>query len=293
MKKNIGKILAIIGGLILVIGIVFAVQEKFGDSTDKKNPSIDHNDKEPTEDFENKKIEELQPEEQTKEEINELVDALFKEDVTRTKLEEIIGQPIENYYIFYGKDSYIRTLGSDISGLDQYKKKQSELAKNLESKIKDNFDVQIKEYIVSADGAIVQKLTYRVYYYQQFVLDYDFLVNELLQYTDLDLDNITDGNMTQEDQIKIYKIQIKSLEIMSNYFNDYKNDNEIKEYEIIYRKGDNEILNEYLSLFINFNGGFYNNQNLSSSTRENRVKSYINDAISSGQLDTNDPYKLK
>ena len=92
----------------------------------------------------------------------------------------------------------------------------------------------------------------------------------------------------------MYKIEIKALEIMSNYFDDYINDNEEKEYTLMYRKANNgSIVNEYFSLLINFNGSFYNNEKFSINTREQRVKGYISEAISSGQLDTSNPYKLK
>ncbi len=292
MKKNIGKILLVIGGIILIIGIVFVVQEKLI-TPNSPNPPIDDNDPNPDKDFEDKEIEEIQTEDKTKNEINELLDAIFEKDISKEKLSKITGQSVDNYYIFYGKDSYIRTLGSDISAPDQYKKKQSEYATKLENKIKDNFDVEATEYIVSADGAIVQRLTYKTYYYTYFIQDYAYLVDELLNYTDVDLGVTAFRELTKEEQEKIYKIQVKALEIMDRHSDKYINKKETKEYELIYRKGDNSITNEYFSLFIVLNGGFYNNTDFSSNGREQRVKTYINEAISSGVFDKSNPYKLK
>lgn len=295
MKKNIGKAILIVGILILIIGIIFVVQEKFASSpkipnqpVDEGNP-INPGDKDQI----GGDIEDVQTEEKTEEELNKLVDALFNDDTTKDYLSELTGVTVDNYYIFYGKDSYIRTLGSNISGLDQYKKRQKEYATTLEEKIKDNFNFEIKDYIISADGAIVQRLEYQTYYYNYFVQDYSYLTSELMKYTDVDLEAVEERNLTNEEKEKIYKIQIKALEIISNYFDNYQNDNEIKEYEIIYRKEATGIVNEYFSLFMNFNGCFYNNAQLNETNREQRVKSYISEAISSGQLDTSNPYKLK
>lgn len=284
MIKKIGKIIAILGALIVIIGIIFALQKKLAPTPNNKDDEEDY--------FEDKKIEEIQTEEKTTKEINELVDALFKEDVSKEELEKITGTKLSNYDIFYGKDSYLRTIGNNINGLDEYKTKQNEYINSLETKIKDNSDVQIKEYIVSADGAIVQNLTYKTYYYDYFINDYNYLVKELIKYTNIDLNATEEKPITKEEKEKIYKIQIKALEIMSNYFDDYKNESEIKEYQLIYRKDDKKVINNYFSLLINLSGKFYKNKKFSSDSSEKRIKKYIEEAISSSKLDVNNPYQL-
>jgi hypothetical protein len=296
MKKNIGKAIAIIGGLILIIGIVFIAQEKFQSPTPQNPDQGSEGGKpgKPGGEYVGGDIEDIQTEDKNQEEINALVDAIFNYDAGQKKLNELTGKTVDNYYIFYGKDSYIRSLGSDMSGLDQYKKKQKEYAASLEKIIKDNFELETTNYIISDDGAVIQDLKYRTYYYSYFIQDYTFLADELLKYTDVNLGVIAYREYTKEEKEKMYKIEIKALEIMSNYFDDYINDNEEKEYTLMYRKANNgSIVNEYFSLLINFNGSFYNNEKFSINTREQRVKGYISEAISSGQLDTSNPYKLK
>ena len=300
MNKKLGLIGLIIGILVLLVGVVFIINDK--EETPKDNPSQDNPSDKPGEEEKDKPIKDIQTEEVTKKEINELIDTLFKDNVTKKELEKIVGTNIENYYIYYGKDSYVRTgFTFNLKGLEEYDKKLDQYADKLEKVIKDNFEVVTNEYIVSEEGDIIQRLRYKSYYYICFINDYMSLRDKLLTYTDLNIEQINLGNMTEEDKIKVYKINVKALEIMSNHFDDYKNNNEYIDYELFYTKKDTIITNDYFSLLINLSGNFYKNASYATeqerikleNDRFNRVKNIFDKAVASGNFDTSNPYKLK
>lgn len=296
MKKNTSKILLIIGSVILIVGLIFVIQEKF-QSPEPQMPSQDDTGENPNKPGGSGQIggdiEDIQTEEKTQEELNELVDVLFSSDVSKEKLEKLVGSNIPSEYVYYGKDAYLRNIGSDFKDVEAYHKKRNEYAKQLENYIKDNFAFEILEYIVSDDGAIVQTSTYRTYYYVSFIKDLQSLTSELYKYSDLDMEELVMREPTSAEQVKMYKLRIKALEIMSNYFENYVNDEETVEYTLIYRKENGKLRNDYYSLLINFAGEMYKNEKISDTNRNVRINSYISEAISSGQLDTSNPYKLK
>ena len=295
MNKKLGLIGLIFGILFLLVGVVFIVNDK--NDTPKDNPSV-----KPGEDDKDKPIKDIQTEEVTKKEINELIDTIFTEDVSEKELEKIVGSNIESYYIYYGKDSYIRTgFTFNLKGLEEYDKKLDQYADELERIIKDNFTVTTNEYIVSEEGDIIQRLRYKSYYYICFIKDYMALRDKLLTYTGLNMEQINLGNMTEEDKVKVYKINVKALEIMSNHFDDYKNNNEYIDYELFYTKKDTLITNDYYSLLINLSGNFYKNVSYTTdqerikleNDRFNRVKNIFDKSVATGNFDTSNPYKLK
>ena len=283
MKNKYLKGILVFICIFSIMAVVFILQIKFDDDTGK-DPDI--------EDFKNKQIEEIQTKEKTEEELNSLVEILFDDNVTREDIGHIIGVIPESANIFYGKDSFIRSIGHDAKRDAKYEEAVDKYANELESIIKRNFNFEIKEYIISADGDIVQEVKYRTYYYVDFIKDYTSLCNELLKYTDLDLEKIVNIGATDEEKASMYKVNVKALEIMSNHFKEYVNENETLEYSLVYRKGDKSISNEYFSLFMYFSGVLYKNSPNNDSNRDMRIKNIISEAISDGTLDVNNPYKL-
>ena len=268
-----------------IILLVFVLQVKFDNNTGKDLE---------VEDFKNKNIEEIQTKEKTKNEINSLVNLIFDEKVTKEKLGKVIGVEPSEANIFYGEDSFVRSINNNVSSISKYDEALEKYANDLENIIKDNFNFQIEDYIVSEDGAIVQRVNYRTYYYVDFVKDYLTLCNKLLSYINIDLDNnVEKGVVTKTDSEIIYKVNVKALEIMSNYFEDYINEDETLSYELIYRKGDKEINNEYFSLFMYLSGALYEECELEDNTRDERINNMINNAINDGSFNTDNPYDLK
>lgn len=283
MKNKYLKGVLVFICIFSIMAVVFILQIKFDDNTGK-DPEI--------EDFKNKKIEEIQTEEKTKKELNSLVEILFDDNVTREDISHAIGVIPESVNIFYGKDSFIRSIGSDVKRDVQYEEAVDKYANELESLIKSNFNFEINDYIISADGDIVQEVKYRTYYYVDFIKDYTSLCNELLKYTDIDLEKIVNVGATDEEKVIMYKVNVKALEIMSHHFEDYINENETLEYALVYRKGEKEITNEYFSLFMYFSGVLYKNSPNNDNNRDMRIKNIITEAINEGTLVVNNPYKL-
>ena len=107
-------------------------------------------------------------------------------------------------------------------------------------------------------------------------------------------DNIVEkGAATKTESEIMYKVNVKALEIMSNYFEDYINDDETLSYELIYRKGDKEITNEYFSLFMYLSGALYKDCELDDSSRDERINNMIKTSINDGSFNINNPYDLK
>lgn len=285
MKNKYFKGIIAIVCFFSIMLLVFFLQVKFDNNTGKDLE---------VEDFKNKKIEEIQTEEKTKNEINSLVNMLFDEKITKEKLGKAIGVLPSEANIFYGEDSFVRSLNNNVSAISKYDTALDEYASDLENIIKSNFNLQMGDYIVSEDGAIVQRVNYRTYYYVDFIKDYSTLCNKILSYTDIDLDNIVEkGAATKTESEIIYKVNVKALEIMSNYFEDYINKDETLSYELIYRKGEKEITNEYFSLFMYLSGALYKECELDDSNRDERINNMIKNAIDDGSLDINNPYNLK
>ena len=283
MKNKYFKGIMAIVCFFSIMLLVFFLQVKFDNNTGKDLE---------VEDFKNKKIEEIQTEEKTKNEINSLVNMLFDEKITKEKLGKAIGVLPSEANIFYGEDSFVRSLNNNVSAISKYDTALDKYANDLESVIKENFNFQIEDYIVSEDGAIVQRVNYRTYYYVDFIKDYTSLCNELLKYTDIDLEKIVNVGATDEEKVIMYKVNVKALEIMSHHFEDYINENETLEYALVYRKGDKSISNEYFSLFMYFSGVLYKNSLNNDNNRDVRIKNIITEAINEGTLVVNNPYKL-
>ena len=192
------------------------------------------------------KTEDEKTEEVVKNEIDTFIETIFKEDVTKEEIEKLVNSPVDVTYIFYGKDSYMRTgFTFGLKGLDEYDKKLDELADKLDAKVKENFVFELTEYIVSAEGDVIQRNKFKSYYYVQFVTDYMALRNELLQYTDIDLSELANRDMTQAEKEKMYKINVKAFELISYHFDDYINKNAIAGVATIKLNDVDKIVNPY------------------------------------------------
>lgn len=293
MKKKVSIILLVLGIILLFVGAFFLINKEEKKPIEKPTPPSTEKPG---------KTEEEKTEEVVKNEIDTFVETLFKEDVTKEEIEKLVNSPVDVTYIFYGKDSYMRTgFTFGLKGLDDYDKKLDELADKLDAKVKANFEFELTEYVVSAEGDVVQRNKFKSYYYVQFVNDYMALRNELLAYTDIDLSELANREMTTAEKEKMYKINVKTFELMSYHFDDYINKNEYSSYETIYQQNNNSIQNNLYSLLIHLSGNFYENVNYDTpekqtqleNERKTRVKNILNQATLSGRLDTSNPYKLK
>ena len=88
---------------------------------------------------------------------------------------------------------------------------------------------------------------------------------------------------------------------MNDYINNYVNNNEVVSFDLIYKKDNNKILQDYFSLLMQLNGSFYQNVSFQTleeeqamiSNRTTRVQEMIQTAISNQTLDMTNPLQLK
>lgn len=292
MKKKIILIcIAVLGIGLLIGGAVLSVSAP---SSEKKNPKNPFGE-----------LKDIQTEEVTKDEITKYIELLYSDDVTVEKVEKFTGSDVGSEMLFIGKDSYLREMPSkkimNTYKLDEYREKQDIYVSNVEKLMRDNLDYQLGEYIVSEEGDIVQEFRYRTYYYQLYLGDLNEIMNRLMPNVFTNYSEMLVRDLTEEELAKMYQLKVKALEIMNGYINNYVNNNEVVSFDLIYKKDNNKILQDYFSLLMQLNGSFYQNVSFQTpeeeqtmiSNRTTRVQEMIQKAISNQTLDMTNPLQLK
>lgn len=287
MKKKIILIVIILVGFGLLIGgVVISV---FTPSTTNKPKT---------------ELKDIQTEQVTKDEVTKYIELLYSDDVTIAKVEKFTGSDIGNDVLFIGEDSYLRERPSNKVinkyNLQEYKNKQDIYASNVEKIMRDNLDYQLGEYIVSEEGDIVQKFSYRTYYYQLYLGDLNEVINILMPSVFDNYSEMLVRDLTEEELVKMYQLKIKALEVMNDYVNNYVNNDEIISFDLIYKKENNKILQDYFSLLVQLSGSFYQNvsyqtaeeEQIMISNRITRVQEIINTAVNNQTLDMANPLQL-
>ncbi len=292
MKKKIILIcIAVLGIGLLIGGAVLSVSAPSSEKKNPKNPSGE--------------LKDIQTEEVTKDEITKYIELLYSDDVTVEKVEKFTGSDVGSEMLFIGKDSYLREMPSkrimNTYKLDEYREKQDIYVSNVEKLMRDNLDYQLGEYIVSEEGDIVQEFRYRTYYYQLYLGDLNEIMNRLMPNVFTNYSEMLVRDLTEEELAKMYQLKVKALEIMNDYINNYVNNNEVVSFDLIYKKDNNKILQDYFSLLMQLNGSFYQNVSFQTpeeeqtmiSNRTTRVQEMIQTAISNQTLDMTNPLQLK
>ncbi len=249
-------------------------------------------------------LKDIQTEQVTKDEVTKYIELLYSDDVTAAKVEKFTGSDIGHDMLFIGKDSYLRKRPSnkviDKYNLQDYKNKQDIYASNVEKIMRDNLDYQLGEYIVSKEGDIVQKFSYRTYYYQLYLGDLNEVINILIPSVFDNYSEMLVRNLTEEESVKMYQLKIKALEIMDSYVNNYINNDEIISLDLIYKKENDKILQDYFTLLMQLSGSFYQNVSYQTpeeeqtiiSNRTARVQEIVNTAVNNQTLDMTNPLQL-
>ena len=289
-KKKVSVFLIIIGILLIVVGFVLNTNSGEKPKTDPvkgETPPVD-------EDIANKTIDQIMTKEKTEKDVKNFTNKIFDSNVKQDDLTKLTYFVINYNDIYYGKDTYFKHLNDNLSGVDDINKKRDQYVSSLEKLIKDNFELKINDYSVSQDGAVVQNVTFKSYYYTTFLLDYFSVVNKLTSYTKYaNAVAPEDGKIDPQVVKDTYILNVKALEIMSPHFSDYINNEEYEEFSLIYRKESNVISNEYFSFYKFIGGSGYQHTNLPDANRNARVDAMIQEAINGGTLDVNDPFILK
>ena len=275
----------------MIGGAVLSVSAPSSEKKNPKNPSGE--------------LKDIQTEEVTKDEITKYIELLYSDDVTVEKVEKFTGSDVGSEMLFIGKDSYLREMPSkkimNTYKLDEYREKQDIYVSNVEKLMRDNLDYQLGEYIVSEEGDIVQEFRYRTYYYQLYLGDLNEIMNRLMPNVFTNYSEMLVRDLTEEELAKMYQLKVKALEIMNDYINNYVNNNEVVSFDLIYKKDNNKILQDYFSLLMQLNGSFYQNVSFQTpeeeqtmiSNRTTRVQEMIQTAISNQTLDMTNPLQLK
>ena len=292
MKKKIILIcIAVLGIGLLIGGAVLSFSAPSSEKKNPKNPSGE--------------LKDIQTEEVTKDEITKYIELLYSDDVTVEKVEKFTGSDVGSEMLFIGKDSYLREMPSkkimNTYKLDEYREKQDIYVSSVEKLMRDNLDYQLGEYIVSEEGDIVQEFRYRTYYYQLYLGDLNEIMNRLMPNVFTNYSEMLVRDLTEEELAKMYQLKVKALEIMNDYINNYVNNNEVVSFDLIYKKDNNKILQDYFSLLMQLNGSFYQNVSFQTleeeqamiSNRTTRVQEMIQTAISNQTLDMTNPLQLK
>lgn len=289
MKKKVIVVCIILLGISLLVGgVLISVFTPSSDSSKKE-----------------KKLKDIQTEQVTKDEITGYIELLYSDKATIEDVKKIADADISGDMLFIGNDSYLRQIPSNKImtqySLGEYKKKQDIYASNVEKLMRKNLDYQLGEYIVSEEGDIVQKFSYRTYYYQLYLGDLNQLISTLMPNVFEDYSSMLVRELNDEELAKMYQLKVKALEILNDYINNYVNENEVVSFDLIYKKQGDKIVQDYFSLLMQLNGSFYQNVSYQTADEEQalisdriaRVQGMINAAINNQTLDMANPLQLK
>lgn len=272
MKKKLWIIVVIVVIICSSLLIINKIDHK-----DKKNYS--------NKDFENK-VNVLN---------KKIISGMDKKDYKKFTGEEFIAQDI-----LIGDESFLKEKLSEALrkkvNISNYETKMYEYANNVEKMIKDNFESNVIETLTSGEGDTIVKLTYKPYYYTLYLYDLENLISNLLEFAGYSKD-IPDKD-ADKGMIDYYKAKIKAMEIMDDHLENYRNDYEYFDQDIIFKKGNLDAVNPYIeSYLLTISGSLSKNINFTDtnylSKRKKIVDSYINNAIQNGTLNKKDPLKLK
>ncbi len=289
MKKKVIVVCIILLGISLLVGgVLISVFTPSSDSSKKE-----------------KKLKDIQTEQVTKDEITGYIELLYSDKATIEDVKKIADADISGDMLFIGNDSYLRQTPSNKImtqySLGEYKKKQDIYASNVEKLMRKNLDYQLGKHIVSEEGDIVQKFSYRTYYYQLYLGDLNQLISTLMPNVFEDYSSMLVRELNDEELAKMYQLKVKALEILNDYINNYVNENEVVSFDLIYKKQGDKIVQDYFSLLMQLNGSFYQNVSYQTADEEQalisdriaRVQGMINAAINNQTLDMANPLQLK
>lgn len=213
------------------------------------------------------------------------VTKLYINGGTKEELEEVMGYDnIESINIITGPDSYTREAPSSQvikeNDLKDYVAKADNLSRNLEKKIKDNF-----EYKIESHANDVNKRTYVVNIKSYFYYVYMFDLNNLR-------DLILSSSGMENNEANQYKAKVKAMEIIDRNLNTYENKNDevsgIVTVNYKSKKKTGQSLYSYL-LTIEGENYLHNNDTVTNlmTNQNQRIQDYYNFGLQEGILNPN------
>ena len=272
--------------LFLVVASVIIIPKSLKEQEEKKKQE------EILDEYKGKKIDEIQTEEKTRNEVNNFVNLVYNDNSSIEDIEKATNTDLVNYNIYYGKDSYFRNMDAGVANTKEINILRDKYVNNLEKAMKENFEIELLDYIVTLDDAVVQRVRYKSFYHTEFMKDYHMVFDKLVSYTEYkDLTDESNINSTKAFN-DIYRLEVKALEIMCNHLENYVNKDEYVTYDLVYRKGETAVENDYLSLYMFIGGHLYEHKSLPENERDERVSLMIKEAIDDGVLNISDPFNL-
>jgi len=225
-------------------------------------------------------------------ESGEIINELVSPSSTIVAIEKITGYRLNVHEILIGKDAFIRmSLDEKLIqkyALQEYQKKQNEYAENIEKKYISNLKYQIKNK-QQKDNETTYEIEVEGYYYALYITDMTELAIEIYQKEGYELENV---DKKEIETVAFYKAKVKAMELMNNYLNNYKNENEKRRFKITYINGKPKTRDDLITLTLNFKGVTYENMNFSNETnvqlQKSRIEKYINSGLSNGIFKNND-----
>lgn len=227
-----------------------------------------------------------------------VIKKVLSKETKEEELKEITGDEQVKFNIILGEDSMLRNKPSnkliEKYNLTSYVSVQDSVSTQLEDTFLQNIDYKIVSSEKNESDEVVQTIEVVGFYYELFMADHSLLSSLLFEKgTGKTIVNEKD----EKDGIEFYKASVVALKMMEPYINDYENYGEKVTFNIIYVDGKPKNSDQMLTLLLNLRGMNYPNMNFSvpemKKAQEERVKKYLDTAISNGIYDENDPLKLK
>ncbi len=218
--------------------------------------------------------------------INNIDKVILNKNTNSEAIFRLMETKVSTTYIMMGKGSFLRSTPTVPENLNSYKKLQSEYVDKIEDIILENSKYEITSI---KDGNIYFNIT--PWYYDMYVNDVMQLSSRLMKMKGVS----NDPNENRNYSIDEYKSRIKAMQIIDKKLDNYYNtENEVIEFKMFFVDGKPWV-NQYLSLYFNLAGVTSKTAIMNQEAYEEekvRIDGYINEAIKSGLLDKNNPYKL-
>ena len=155
----------------------------------------------------------------------EKINSFILKGKTNDEYNRIFKYKIDEELIILGEDAYQNKKPSKEIikkyKLEDYVEEHEKLIKNLEEKIKENFDVKIvktNDYEQKFNNTI----NIKTFYYSSYISDLKTIESDIVFLAVMDY---TDTNLTEKEEADRYKAKVKAMKIIDEYLDRYVNKN--------------------------------------------------------------------
>lgn len=226
----------------------------------------------------------------TKKEIIEKISNGFVNGISKNELESLMNQEVQDKAMMTGEDAYLLQTPSDKLidkyNLNNYVKDNKAYFSNLEKKIKENYTWKFDDEV--KDNQDTYFINVKTYNYGVYLADLEEIVGLLT--------NNYPFKNSEEQEINNYKARVIAMKLLDSHLDDYISSSDPKSIAIFFKGVDSketkDSLSQYLIDLSGYANGLDERINNMEINRTERMRTYINEAISNGTLDQNDILKL-